>query len=163
MGAPHTPQTRRECRKLFVEEGLTPNAISRRMGGNPVVQTVLNWARSPDESGKTWYDHREAYLDEYFGDITPESLGKWIMRQIHALQSSGESHTKNADALSKYTKALREILDPVYQMSMTYQVLTRLSSYLAANHPKLARKELIAAIRSFKNDEYLRLMGREPD
>ena len=163
MGAPHTPQTRRECRRLYVEEGLTPNAISTRMGGSPVVTTVLNWSRKPDEDGKTWKDHREAFLDAYYGDITPERLGQWIMKQIHDLQHSGEGHTKNADALSKYTKALREILDPVYQMSMTFQVLTRLGAFLNTSHKKLATKALVSALRDFKNEEYRRLMGREPD
>lgn len=160
--SPYPEKMKIEARRLYVEDGRQPHWISQYYGGNPVPQTVLNWSNALDAGGKTWHDHRREHLDALYGEITPGSLAQWIMAQIHDLKKSGEGHVKNADALAKYVKSLEKLVDPVYQMTMTYDVLERFAAFAAESYPELVKSGMVEALRAYKNQEYRRLMGRAP-
>lgn len=150
-------ETRAEARRLWVEEGWTATAISRHFGGSPVPQTILNWAGAPDQHGKTWDDYREERVDALFGDASPANLSRRILDQIAKLLEQPSLDTKQADALSKYQRAFKELIDPVYQVSMIYQALTDYLAFCRTHYPELVNRELIESIRDFKNEARRRL------
>jgi len=157
MASPYTAEARAEARRLWIEEGHGPTAISRVLGGKPTAQTVLNWANTPDADGKTWDDYKADRLDALISATSPETLALNLMRKVEQVASNPNLDPKGADALSKYVSSLRKLTDPVYQVGMTYQVLTAFLGFLRQSYPDLVTPEMIGAFRDFKNDARRRL------
>jgi len=157
MASQYSADDQAEARRLWIEEGQGPTAISRALGGKPRAQTILNWANRPDADGRTWDDHKADRLDTLIAATSPETLALNLMRQVQQIAAQPSLDPKQADALSKYVSSLRKLTDPVYQVGMTYQVLTGFLGFLRQHYPDLVSDPLIGAFRDFKNDARRRL------
>jgi len=141
---------------MFVEDGKSPSAISVLYDGKPSHQTVLNWAGQPNADGDTWYMLQRKLRDARYRAASPEALGLWIVDAIGELLSKGKPDSKTADALMKFVKAMRELLEPRYIMSMHYHTLTQLIAFLLEEG--LGTPETLQAIRAFKDRQYAALI-----
>lgn len=157
MASSYTIEQRIEARRLFVEDGLGATAISRAMGGRPVPQTILNWSQEADKDGKSWEDLRQERVEMLIESASPDQMAKRLMERINKLISDPNLDPKQADALSKYVSTFRQLIDPAYQVSMTYQVMTQLTLFLKTHYPDVITESWVAAMREFKNETRRRL------
>lgn len=153
----YTSDVRMEARRLFVDEEQSVTSISERFGGNPVPQTILNWACKKDADGKTWYDYREERIQRIYVQTSPGELARKVLGQIDRLLSTDGFDTGKADQLSKLSKFLKEFIDKEYHVSMIYEVLEDFLSFCQQHHNALLTRELVDAIRDFKNERRDRL------
>lgn len=146
-----------ECKRLFVEQGLSPKSISEQMGGTPAKQTITLWAKKKDSKGKTWKDYRIEYRDKLYESISPQNIAGKLMERILQLLNSEEWTDKSADQLAKLHSTLQKILEPKFQIPTMYHMLTELSAFLQQYYPDLATPKFFKALVDFKNDLRMRI------
>lgn len=157
MPGPYSLDTKLEARRMWVEDGMGATAISRQMGGKPTAQTILNWSGVADSEGMTWDDHRQARVELMINAATPEHMATKLMGRISRLLDDPDLDVKHADALAKYAKVFKQLIDPAYQVSMTYQVLTGWIEFCRESYPDLLTEEMIGATRDYKTTARRRL------
>ncbi len=149
---PYSADIKAEVKRLFVDEGKSPSEISQIMGGNPVPQTLYNWASAVGKGGKTWWDLREERADQLYEAAQPQHMARRVMEKIELLLAQPGFDSSRADSLSKLSKYLKEFIDERHQVAMMFQTMTELATYLRENHPERLTPELVQAFRHFKND-----------
>ncbi len=153
----YSPEIIAAAKRMFVVEHLSPNAISRHFGGNPVPQTIHNWANGIGADGTNWFELRKERAEAIFEAAMPENLAMRILREINRVLESPEIDTKKADALKKYVSAFRELVEPSHQVQMIYHTLTEFVAFLKARHEDLVTPALIESMREFKDEQRRRL------
>jgi uncharacterized protein Usg len=154
---PYSSHVRAEAKRLFVNQDYTFAQIERALAPDgPVAQTINNWAQQADGNGKTWHDLRDERRERLFRETSPEQMAAKLMQRMDtALDKPG---TKGADELAKYAAVFQDIVDPRYQLSMVFQVLTDFVQFCQDEHPDLiAEGDLTDAARRFKDRERERL------
>jgi hypothetical protein len=139
------------CKRMFIEENMSPKSISEEMGGKPAETTLQNWAKKKDRKGKTWFDYRDKYRADSYEQASPEAMARKILDRINVILSKTDFTTKDADALAKLQKALEKITDPRYQIPVMFDMLTEFTLFMKSDYDHLLNKEMIMAIRHFKN------------
>ena len=142
-----------EARRLYVEEGWTPGRISEHMGGNPTAMTIYNWIKSGQPEGEHWDELRKEHQAERYSDLSPVGFARGLMDRMHKALQSG-----NADELSKYNAAFRDLVDPKYRYGITMEVLTRFLEHVRDHRPEAFQEiELAELAKSFRRQEKKRL------
>lgn len=153
------PDIRAEAKRFIVWEGYTAAQASEAMGGNPVQQTIHNWASQPGESGNSWYDLREKKAQERFEQTQPKQTANLCIKKIHEVLSEPGFDSQRADELSKLSKHLRHFVDPRYHVSMTFQVLADFTRFARKHYPDAISSEFVQAVRDFKANERSKIEG----
>ncbi len=156
MAKRYSVHFRDELQRLFVVDGMAPSAIGVMYDQRPTMQTVIRWAETPDDDGKTWYDHRRELRNARYRAASPEAIGLWFIDAIGKLLQSDGGDVKTADALAKLTKSMQSLLEPRFIMAMHYHTLTQLVKFLI--NEGLAETETLDAIRRFKDTQYAALI-----
>jgi len=147
------PKVKAEIHKEFVE-GKPATVISKEFRNKPTAQQILNWAHAKDrETGKNWFDEKRDYELEQYEGLSPQTQAQKILKKIDRLISKSDKSftTKDADALSKLQKLMEKLIDKKFQLPTMYHLLTRFMEFISLHYKKLLTKELINAIRHFKN------------
>lgn len=153
-----------EAKRLFIEEQLGPKKISELMGGVVHRNTVQNWSKKKDKSGKTWFDYREERRMQKYERLTPRRRADKILEQIDYylnLDPVEFNNEKAWDALSKLNKQFKDITDESFYFPYLLEMLTDLSTFLQKSHPDLATPDLMRAILDFKNIKKNSILGRQ--
>lgn len=147
------PEIKAKCKDMLVREGLNVETISQRMKGRPHQNSIRKWARKK-ENGKTWYDLRNEYQDMLYENLSPQSQAEKILQRINFVLQKDLSQfsTADADSLAKLQKMMERVVDKKFQIPMLYELLTKLIEFLKSNYKELVTKELINAVRHFKNE-----------
>jgi hypothetical protein len=147
----YSPNIYAECKRQFIHEGKSFHAISKAMGGKPVAQTINNWSRTPDENGRDWFDLRKEYADAIFENASPSNIATRLLQEINKILDAPEIDTKKADAVAKFSKVLRDVTEPVFQMHVIYQTLSDLVAFAQDEYPEtLKNKRFFELIRDFR-------------
>ena len=153
MPTPYSDSTKLEARRLFVEDEMNPRAISKHMGGSPVAGTIYNWAEQGEPGGQPWAELRQEYQAEQYEDLSPVGFARSLMDRMRQSLEKGD-----ADSLSKYHKAFRELVDPRYRYGITMEVVTRFLEHIRDEQPDaFAEIDLAELARSFRDQEKKRL------
>lgn len=147
-----------ECRRLFVEDGLTPTQIAAVMGGKPSRAAVSGWSNEPDEAGKTWHDLRAAFLGATdFHEMTPRALARKLLEQISTILERGEIDSKAGNTLIQLHRVLQDLSGPAFMVPAMYEVLTDFVLYLRQHGPATLTPEFLELLRGFKDGLRARL------
>jgi hypothetical protein len=141
-----------EAKRLFIEEELSLHQISARFNGHPSAPAIHKWSKIPDNDGKTWKDYKLAYRDELYNMVSPQAIAVKILDNIQKLLNNENFGTKDADALAKLQKSMQKITDPKYQIPVMYSMLTDQMKFFQKHYPQIVNKDLVDAIRHFKNE-----------
>lgn len=144
----YSPEIKVEAKRLIVIEQMTPAKASEHVP--PAASTIAMWARQEDDDGKTWYDLRKERAQRLYEDTSPQAMARKLLQRIDTLLNEGSLSPSEADALSKYTKVMRSVAAPKYQVSVMYQFLTELVEFLKTHYPEAFTEELADALRDFR-------------
>lgn len=144
----YKPEILIDCKRLFIQEGLSALEISKRFNGKPSHQTIINWSKK-----EGWENERKNFQNSQYEKLSPKSLAEKILKKIELVLETPDKKftTKDADALAKLQSSLVKITDSKYQIPALYQALTEFVKFLKHNYPQLLTTELLNAIRHFKN------------
>lgn len=144
----YPPDIKAEAKRLIVIEQLTPAKAAERIP--PAESTIAMWARQEDADGKDWYQLRKERAERLYKNTSPQSMARKLLERIDKLLDEGSLSPSEADALSKYTKVMRSIAEPKYQVSVMYQFLEELITFLKTSHPDLFTPDMADALRDFR-------------
>ena len=150
---PFDPKIKAAIHKEFVE-GKPAKVISEEYDGKPTAQCILNWAHKKDKvTKKNWFDEKRDYEIEQYEGLSPQTQAQKILKKIDRIISKSDKSftTKDADALSKLQKLMEKLIDKKFQLPTMYHLLTRFMEFLSLHYKNLLTKEMINAIRHFKN------------
>jgi hypothetical protein len=147
----YKPQLRAEVKKLFVDDGLPAYEISKLYAGHPSTQTVLNWA-----DRFSWYKDRQDLEVKAYEALTPQSIQQKFLQKVNFILNKdlSELKSKDADAIIKFIKSMKELLNKDFQLPMMYQVLTDLLEFIHKNYPEFMKvnENFLIIIQHFKNE-----------
>jgi transposase len=146
---PFSPEIKAKIRFLYVDEGKSALAISKKYKGNPSAQTISLWAKI-----NGWDKERTERTHDEYEKLSPQHLANKILKHIgNILDKKGKSFTtKDADALAKLRVSMEKITDKKYQIPMMYELLTNMIDFLNKNYKQFITDEFLNAIRHFKNE-----------
>lgn len=152
MAKRYHPEIIANCKQLYVYENWSPRKISAFYDGSPHWQTIINWSEEPHpETGKTWDQERQDYIDSIVHQITPQKIQQLYMQRIYETLSDPKFGQGHSDSLRKLQKDFREMTDPGNQIPVVYAMLTELVDYLKQYHDEQLTPQLLDAIRDYKN------------
>ena len=159
---PYGSDVKHGCRRQFVEEEMSPEAISEAMGGKPSAATVYRWAGPKPKDGEppadgTWWAEREAHNEELYRNASPAGLLRDVAALIDDVRSSDAIPTKKADALSKLASVVDKLSRPEMQLPVMYHVLEELARFVKKHQPDLFDRDFLLLLRQFKNHLRLRV------
>lgn len=149
-----------KCRHLFIVEEWNLKQISSFFDGNPSWQTVQNWAKEEDEHGNTWHDERKQYQQEIVTSITPEKIEALYQKRIYETLNDPDFNNKTSDALAKLQAQFLKIVNPARNIPVMYSFLEQFIDYLSKYHKNLLERELLDAIKDFKNIKRNELLSK---
>lgn len=151
---PYSNDIAAECRRLFIEKGLSVRTISKQFSGAPSETTIKKWAKTSDDNGFNWYDYRDEYQSSMIENLSPEKQAAKLMERVNYLLNSDVSEWdhKVGDELSKLRIFMARVLDKKYQLPAMYEVLKKLIEFLKVRYPGIVTAELVNAVRHFKNE-----------
>lgn len=143
----YKPETIVECKRMFVQEGLSALEISKHFHKMPTAQTILNWAKK-----EGWEEEKKNFRDSQYEKLSPRGIAEKILEKIDRILQidSKQFTTKDADSLAKLQAALQRITDRKYQLPMLFQLLTDFIEFLKGNYSHLITPDFVKAIREFK-------------
>ncbi len=145
-------------KRMYVEEGLGGETISRELDGQVSMNTVRNWARKKDpDTGKSWRDLRREIRDQNYEKVSPQAMANRILSRIHEILNKTGFTNSDADALWKLQKNLERLTDKRFQIPVMFQFLEDQVKFMRKNYGHLMTEEYLTAIRHFKNELRVRL------
>jgi len=157
----YSEETVLEAKRLIVQKGKTPTQASDVMGGEPAASTIRTWVNDGRLTEKPWDDLRTEYAEAMMTDTSPAAMARQMHSDLMELMEEMPAGTKKADAVAKYARSIRKLVEPKMRVSMMYETLEELMAYLQANAEGALSQQLIHAIRDFKNDLRNRLMKED--
>jgi len=140
--------TKVEIKRLFVQEGRSPDFISKIFRGRPGANTVTNWADKKDEeTGKTWWNLRREWENAEYENYAPANLIRKIYARINDLL---DKPNFSSDSLAKELSAIRKIGDPENQVHVLYHFLTDLTTFIMERKPQLLNRELVDLFKEYR-------------
>lgn len=127
----YSPKIRAQAYAWIVYDGLGIVDANKRfvnmlgIDKAPSKSTLANWAGMKDEkTGRTWFEKRQEMIEEYALSMSPEAMTIEFMRRVKMLLSDkSTSHGTFADAISKMSKSMKEIIDPSLQFPSIFFTL----------------------------------------
>ena len=151
MGRTYNAKIYNECKRMFVEQNMSPAAIADFKQGKPSKQTVSLWAKKKDRQGRDWHDLRLAYRDKMYEAISPQNIAAKLMDRLMDLLSEENWNEKSADQLAKLHSTLQKVLEPRYQIPTMYHMLSEMLKFFSAHYPQIVDKNFKFAVQDFKN------------
>lgn len=145
------------AKRMFIEEGKKPSEISVALGGKPAKSTIVNWAAKEDSTNKNWHQYRQEYIKDSYELATPDAMARKILEKISLILNQSDFTTKDADALAKLQRSLEKITQPRHQVPVMYEMLESFVTFMQKQYPHLINKDLLNAVRDFKNELRKRL------
>lgn len=147
-----------EAKRLIVQKGKTAKQAARALGGSPAASTIRTWIKGGRLADKPWDELRTEYAQSLMTDTSPAAMAREMHRDLMQLMEEMPAGSKKADAVAKYARSIRKLVEPKMRVSMMYETLEELMAYLQANADGALDQQLIHAIRDFKNDLRDRLL-----
>lgn len=149
----YPPEVIANCRQFFVYENWSYKKISDFYDGEPHWQTIKNWSQEEHpETGNTWHDERQEYIDSIVHAISPDQIEKLYMQKIYeTLTDPDWSAQSHSDALRKLQKDFADITDPSKRLPVVYAMLEEFINYTKQYKYDLLNEDLLNHIRDFKN------------
>lgn len=137
-----------EVKRLFVQEGRSPDWIAKVFRKHPAANTITNWADKKDpDTGKTWWDLRREWENQEYESFSPANLIRKIYARINDMLDKPEF---SSDSLAKELAAIKKIGDPENQVHVLYHFLTDLTSFIMEKKPDLFTKELVDVFKDYR-------------
>lgn len=148
----YPPKVIANCKELLVCEGWSPRKISDFYDGEPYWQTVQNWANEEDpETGKNWYDEQKEFMDSQINSVSPKMLSQKLLQRMWEAANDPEFSDGTADRISKLMKNWTQATDPANRIPVLYEFLEEQIDFLKKYHKPLVTKDLLEALRDYKN------------
>lgn len=145
-------KTKLQCRALFVEIAgrKSPKEISDAFNGEPSKAQILNWAKEPDETGKTWYDYQREADEQYYARITPAERARKIDTLINKVLDEGGAPGAIGDAIQKLVNSQRVMIDPKLQYGVIFQTLDDYMTHVETKYKSAPKEHLMFFIETLK-------------
>lgn len=153
---------RHACRRQFVEEGASPEAISEGMDGKPAAATIYRWAGPKPKEGETaqegtWWAERAEHEEELYRASSPASLVRDVAELLQEVKESNADPGKKADSYAKLAAAVDKLTRPEMQLPVMYHVLEQFVLDTKRHYPDHYDRDFIMRVRAFKNRLRLRV------
>lgn len=162
-----TGKTKMQCRVYFVDERMTIEQTSERMGGKPSKSCISIWAKKRDRNGKNWYDYRYEKDEELYRALSPNERALQIHRRLDELLNSKMGDPgKFARAIRQMTSSINEIVDPRMNLPVIFQTMDDLLGHVERLHKDASQecKAFLAEVfRTFSREVRERIEGLIPD
>ena len=153
---PYGSDVKNACRRAFVEEEKSPEAISDEFGGQPSAPTIYRWAGPKPKEGETaaegsWWAQREAHSEQLYRDASPAGFLRDVAELVQQVKDGDDPAVKKADSYAKLAAAVEKLSRPEMQLPAMYHVLEEFVRWTKHAAPAAFDQAFLLRVRAFKN------------